>query len=118
VTPREQEFHQGMGDIYRLAKEECSYNAARFLQMLGEYGGLGTGKRLLASDAIQYGFTELWLCHRLDLTVEAYVISDKFRVLFTREEIKRAEERLRSHNYGFPRGYQLSETAEKRNGGR
>ena len=99
MTPLEQEFHNAMVDIYRRAKTECRYNASRFLHMISEHGGLGTAKRLLVSDEIQYGFTELWLCDRLDLTVEAHTLKPEFQELFTEQERKRARERLRDHGY-------------------
>ena len=99
MTPLEQEFHNAMVDIYRRAKTECRYNASRFLQMVSEHGGLGTAKLLLASDEIQYGFTELWLCGRLDLTVEAHVLKPEFQELFTDQERERARKRLHDHGY-------------------
>jgi len=99
MTPREQEFHNAMVDIYRRARTECRYNAIRFLQMLTDYGGLGTAKRLLASDEVQYGFTELWEHGRLDLTVEAHVLQPEFRDLFTDVELQRAKSRLTAHGY-------------------
>lgn len=38
-TPLEIDFHKEMIDIYRKAKEECGYNATRFLQMVPNDGG-------------------------------------------------------------------------------
>ena len=95
----EREFHNAMVDIYRQAKTECRYNASRFLQMISEHGGMGTAKHLLASYEIQYGFTELWLYGRLDLTVEAHVLKPEFQELFTDQERERARKRLRDHGY-------------------
>ena len=88
-----------MFDIYRLAKSACGYDARRFHQMLSEFGGLNTAKRLLATDEIQYGFTELYFCGRLDLTVEAHVVKPEFRGLFTEEELRRARQRLEALRY-------------------
>ena len=99
MTSRQQEFHNAMGDIYRRANAECEYNPTRFLQMVSEYGGVATAKRLLASDEPQFGFTELWECGRLDLTVEAHVLKPEFQELFTVEEIERARLRLREYGY-------------------
>jgi hypothetical protein len=99
MTSREDEFHEAMVEIYLRAKAECGYNAVRFLQMLAEHGGLGTAKRLLASDDIQYGFTELWERGRVDPTVEAHVLKDEFEGLFSAEERQRARSRLKAHGY-------------------
>lgn len=98
-TPLEIEFHKDMIDIYRKAKEECGYNATRFLQMVSNDGGIKTAKKLLATAEPSDGFTELWRNHRLDLTKENLVIKLKYRSLFTDREIEIARERLAS--YGF-----------------
>lgn len=45
----ELDFHKTMLEIYRNAKDECGYNATRFLQMVANDGGLKTAKKLLAT---------------------------------------------------------------------
>ena len=93
------EFHQSMLRIYKLAKEDCQYTPTRFLQMVQEYGGLKTAKRLLANQEMQSGLTTLWECGRMDLSMEALVINPKYQPLFTEAEIETARARLAS--YGF-----------------
>ncbi len=96
----ENDFHKEMLDIYHKAKrEECHYNATRFLQMVANDGGLKTARKLLATSEPSDGFTVLWECGRLDLTVENLVLQPKYWVLFTNEEIQIARERLEA--YGF-----------------
>jgi hypothetical protein len=99
---REAAFHEAMLSIYERAKSECKYNAARFLQMVGERGGLQTAKYLLHAPGLSDGFTALWKCGRLDLTVEAYVLMPEWRGLFTEEETKVAAKRLSDLNYSKP----------------
>ncbi|HEU4759184.1 MAG TPA: hypothetical protein VFT91_04290 [Dehalococcoidia bacterium] len=91
-----------MSEIYRRAKDECKYNATRFLEMISTIGGVETARRLLHSEFIQYGFDALWESGRLDLTVEAHVITDEFRDLFTDEERQIARKRLEDYGYQFP----------------
>lgn len=98
-TLLEIDFHQDMLEIYRRAKEECSYNATRFLQMVSNDGGIKTARKLLATTEPSDGFTELWRNHRLDLTMENLVLKPKYRSLFSNQEIEIARERLTS--YGF-----------------
>lgn len=94
------EFEQAMYDIYRNAKLECNYNATYFHQMLCRMGGVAAAKWLLNDDKIHDGFTKLWECGRLDLTMEAEVWENaKWHPLFTDSEIKKAEQRLRDLNY-------------------
>ncbi|HOQ68449.1 MAG TPA: hypothetical protein PLK74_00740 [Anaerolineaceae bacterium] len=97
--PLEIDFHKDMIEIYHRAKEECDYNATRFLQMVSNEGGLKTATKLLATAEPSDGFTELWRNHRLDLTMENLVLKPKYRSLFTEQEIEIARERLDS--YGF-----------------
>jgi hypothetical protein len=93
------QFDKAMFGIYHRAREQCDYNAVRFLQMLSEKLGLATAKHLLASGAPQEGFVHLWECGCLDLTVEALVLQDRFRSLFTKEELDEAHRRLEELGY-------------------
>lgn len=95
----ETEFHIEMINIYYTAKEACNYNATRFLQMVSETGGYKTAQKLLSSGEPGEGFTTLWECGRLDLTVEALVLIQKYRALFTEQEIEIARDRLESMGY-------------------
>ena len=88
-----------MAQIYHKAKEECDYNATRFLQMVANDGGLRTAQKLLAITTPSDGFVELWENRRLDLSMENLVLNPKYRSLFTDQKIEIARERL--YAYGF-----------------
>ena len=94
-------FHDEMLEIYRRAKSECRYNAARFLQMVSESGGLNAARTLLAASTVSDGFSALWQSGRLDLTVEALVIRPPWNTLFTQYELEVARKRLA--DLGYPR---------------
>lgn len=94
----EDEFHRAMVGVYEVAKER-GYNANYFLQMLGEYGGLATAKRLLADGTIQYGLWQLKQLGLLGHSMEAAVIEERFRSLFTEEEVQEARRRLDELGY-------------------
>jgi hypothetical protein len=98
-SAREAGFHEAMLEIYQRARTECKYTATRFLQMVAERGGLQAARQLLHTTGMSDGFTELCLCKRLDLTVEAHVLDPKWRELFTEEEVKIAEKRLSEVGY-------------------
>lgn len=85
-------FDEAMMQIYLVAKNQAGYNATRFLQMLGEHGGLETARRLLPH--MSDGFTQLWQRSRLDLTVESLILQPRWRDLFTDEERDVARRRL------------------------
>ena len=86
MTDLEKRFEQEMLNIYTTAKKECGYNATRFLQMIGDNGGLVAAKQLISKESGTEGFTTLWMCHRLDLSVEAHVLKPEYRDLFTDED--------------------------------
>ena len=73
------------------AKKECRYNPTRFNQMLSQYGGVDTAKRLIPSGIASGnpldGYTTLYFCRRLDLTMEQSVCKLVYQILFTTEEI-------------------------------
>ena len=95
----EQDFHKKMVDIYRQAKE-AGYVASRFLQMVSEIGGVEAAKTLINASTPSDGYTELFKIGRLDLTVEALVVSDlKWQKLFDFEEVNRAKKRLEDYQY-------------------
>jgi hypothetical protein len=106
VNDTERQWHRAMVAIYETAKRELGYNATRFIQMLSEKGGLATAKQLLWSDTPSDGFTTLWEHHRLELTVEAHVLLDEFKSLFTNEDRQRALDRL--EQYGWPNNQKRS----------
>lgn len=101
ISPLEMDFHKEMLAIYRNAKEGCGYNATRFRHMVANEGGLKTAKKLLATSEPSDGFTALWECGRLDLTVECLIIQPKYQSLFSSAEISIARERLSQYGFKF-----------------
>ena len=96
----EASFDVEMYAIYTNAQRECSYNAAYFYRMLGEYGGVATAKRLLNDTKLHDGFTRLWECGRLDLTVEAVIWDNpRWHSLFNEGELQTAQNRLDELGY-------------------
>ena len=94
------EFHEAMLNIYRRARVEAKYNATLFLQMVVDQGGLQAARTLISSSSVSSGYTALWERGRLDLTVEAMVLqSHRYHPLFTDDELKICEERLREYGY-------------------
>lgn len=90
----ENQFHLDMENIYRTALVRCKYNATRFLQMINEHAGLETASILLHTPSFQYGFTALWECGCLNITMENLVLQPQYDALFTEEEKNIARTRL------------------------
>ncbi len=84
-------FENELRDKIFMAKKECHYNPTYFNQMLSEFGGVTTAKRLIekaiATGNPSDGFTTLFLLGRLDLTMEDSVCKPAYKDLFEQYEI-------------------------------
>lgn len=71
-------FEEELREKMKQAKKECKYNPTRFNQMLAQYGGVETARRLIASAQktgnLSEGLSTLWSCGRLDLSMECFVL--------------------------------------------
>lgn len=93
-------FDTAMMGIYHRALSEASYRASIFLNMLHEFRGLETARRLIHSPAVSDGYTALWELGRLDLTVEALIIENpSWHELLSAEELTICQNRLREYRY-------------------
>jgi len=90
----ERRFDGAMHEIYERAGHEVGYWATRYLQLLRRRGGIESARYLLRSTVTSDGYARLRDAGRLDLTVEALVLEPEYAVLFTREELGRARDRL------------------------
>jgi hypothetical protein len=97
---QEQDFDRAMYAIYERAKAH-KYYATYFKQMLDRHGGLDTAKRLLREGEPQQGLYTLWELDALGDSVEATILKEEFRGLFTNEELAEAEKRLRDLGYSL-----------------
>jgi hypothetical protein len=98
----ERDFHAAMVEVYKRAKQEAGYTATYFVQMVSQRGGLATARHLLHAPKVSDGFTALWERGRLDLSVEALVLQQRFKPLFTDEEREGARSRLEEYGYSPP----------------
>ncbi|MYX25829.1 hypothetical protein GTY75_03940 [Streptomyces sp. SID8381] len=99
TSEAERQFHRAMVLGVERLKREISYNATRFMEMVGELGGAEAARQLLRGRDASDGFTTLWEHGRLDMSVEAFVLLPWYRELFTEEQLETAERRLREHRF-------------------
>lgn len=74
-------FTDKLRESANIAKIELKYNPSFFIQMLLEYGGQETAKRLINAKKISDGFEKMWENNRLDLTVEAIALEEEWKSL-------------------------------------
>jgi len=100
-NPSDQElaFHERMHQIYEQAKTECGYTATRFLQMVNADGGLQAAKKLLSTGGYSEGLTRLWEEKILDISMEATILQEPWRGLFTDDELSIARSKLEELGY-------------------
>jgi hypothetical protein len=98
LTELENDFHHAMIGVYEYAKN-YDYFATYFKGMVDKYRGVGAAKRLLAKQEIQEGLMKLWELKCLDHSMEALVIQERFRPLFSDQEVAEAHRRLEELGY-------------------
>ena len=94
----ERNFHRAMLNIYSEA-DKLGYRPTYFRRMVQDIGGLATAKRFLSTPYRQSGFDRLRNLGRLDLSVEAHVLTYPWSTLFTVREKEEARRRLRDNDY-------------------
>jgi 5-methylcytosine-specific restriction enzyme A len=92
----EQELTDALIEGYEMAGRKAGYWGRRFLQSVRRNGGLATVKRMLLPPNQQQrkGLDALLEAGHPELTVEAIVLQDRFRPLFSEAELRVAGERL------------------------
>lgn len=93
MTKLEKDFQTELETNALETKKVCrNYNPTRYIQMLKELGGVATAKRLIAkameTGVVPDGYTALYIEGKLHLSMEASVCKEKFRCLFTEEEVQ------------------------------
>ncbi len=63
-------------------KEEIDYTPVYFIRMIEELGAIKAVSKLVLDSNVSEGFTKLALVGRLDLSVEAVVLEDRWSSLF------------------------------------
>ncbi len=98
MTPLEKEFENAMLDIDEVSSRH-NYYPTYFIRLVKDLGGVGAAKHLLAKPGPQEGLFKLWEIGRLDISMEAIVLQDRFRSLFSEFEIHEARRRLTELGY-------------------
>ena len=95
----EKKLEQEYRRVSHLFHREYGIYPSRFLQMLQEHGAIQTTIRLVMDPIYNEGFTKLWELGRLDLSVEAIILQEPYRNLFSDEVLNKAKEKLQELEY-------------------
>lgn len=102
VTPLEKEFTKELLDNVAEMKQ-YGYNPTIYTRMISENGAVNAAKKLVVKDVQSSGFATLIMLSKLELSVEASVIKDKYKDLFTDAEIQNSIRKLKEANFSFNR---------------
>lgn len=95
----EQAFHRDMLTGIERLNREIGYTPTRFIQMVGEHGGVEAVHLLLRGRDSSDGFTTLWEKGRLEMSCEAYVLLPWYADVFSDKERGVARHRLETHGF-------------------
>jgi 5-methylcytosine-specific restriction protein A len=96
----ELKFRRELTDLVARIKNETNYTPSEFLNMLHKDGAIITAKTLIRPGSRESdGYKKLWEKGRLDLTVELVALQPQWQYLFTGDELKNAQKRLRNYKY-------------------
>jgi hypothetical protein len=88
------ESHEDMLDLL-VSEREAGLCSTRFRQMIDEHGAIEAAHRLLKPDReLPPIFEHLRGLRRTDLTMESYVLRDRYKTLFSEQEREIARWRL------------------------
>jgi 5-methylcytosine-specific restriction protein A len=118
----EEDLNRAMEAAYYRAGREAGYWANYFIRDLRQKGGRATAKRLLRPQrgkTIHAGLQALIDAGMMDISVKHIVLTERFKVLFTLEELAEAQRRLAalpSHviRQAVPAGKNFPETLSER----
>ena len=82
-----------------IAEKECGCTQKRILLNIEKFGALITVQEILRKGRVSDGFDKLQKANRLDLTMEALIIDNKYNELFTDEEVNACHELLCEYGY-------------------
>ncbi|MHC1747647.1 MAG: hypothetical protein AB9856_04555 [Cellulosilyticaceae bacterium] len=93
------DFHQDIINLYKRIRKEVKYTPPQLLEMINKYGGYEAVIKYIVTDSNIFLFSLLWENERLDLSLEALVIREKYLETFPEDIIKYCDKRLKEYNY-------------------
>lgn len=94
-----QNFHEEMLKLFKRTAKEVKYKATRRLDLINKYGGYEAAIKILPTDSNTFDFTLLWEQERLDLSIEALVVKQRYAELFPEDVVAFCQKRLDEYNY-------------------
>lgn len=93
----EDELHSELINAIDLSiKAGAKISKHRILEIITNYGAIGTANRLIrdGADKLHSGLVKLYEINRLDLSTEYIILKERYRILFSKEILEKAQQRL------------------------
>ena len=97
----ENELETKFIETVKIANElGAKINATNVINYIHHYGAVGGANRLIkiGKDKLHSGILKLWKINRLDISFENIILQDRFKILFDKEILEKAKERLNEFN--------------------
>ena len=92
-------FHQEMINLYKMIIKLVKYKPTRLMDYINKYGGYEAAVKYISTESNVQDFAVLWEKERLDLSVEALITSETYRVLFPEEMVAFCDRKLKEYSY-------------------
>ena len=87
MSKAELEFQKVLLEKCKEAEEKCGARCKRLANNIEKYGAVKTAKEIIRKSNVSDGFDALEKAGRLDLSMEAVVVDNRFGELFTDDEV-------------------------------
>ncbi len=94
-----QSFHNEMVLIYKRITKELKYKSPRLIDLINKNGGYEAAIKYLVTESSVQDFAVLWENERLDLSVEALIINEKYRDIFDESIVEMCDKKLKEYSY-------------------
>ena len=94
-----QSFHNEMVLIYKRITKELKHKSPRLIDLINKHGGYEAAIKYLVTESAVQDFAVLWENQRLDLSVEALIVNEKYRDIFDEAIVKTCDKKLQEYSY-------------------
>ncbi|MEE1072395.1 MAG: hypothetical protein U0L26_08420 [Cellulosilyticum sp.] len=103
-------FHQEIIDLYKQIIKSVKYKPTRLMDYINRYGGYEAAVKYISTESNVQDFAILWEKERLDLSVEALITKEQYRILFSEDILSFCDRKLKEYSYAPNKIEEVEET--------
>jgi hypothetical protein len=93
------DFEKRVWSAIDIMKEEYDFTPTVLIKMINDHGAVEAVKRLINNLKPSSGYTKLWELKALNLSMEAIILEEEWKAIFSEDERKKAKKRLSEYGY-------------------